>query len=352
MNVLIAGGAGYFGTLLVQFLHARGMRCRILDIHHAHDLPADVEQIQGDVRDESILATATAGMDAVVNSIAMVPLAKDRELFREVNEGGTLKLLQASRQQGVQRFVQISSSAVYGVPATQPVTEETPRRPQDPYGASKNRAEDHCRRFLQEGMLVSILRPRTLLGAGRLGIFQVLFEWVRRGRRIPVLAGPETPYQFLHATDLASAVWSALQKSVAGEFNVGAADYASIHEGLSALCEKADTGATVVQLPRAPLEWAMRLSHQLHISPLAPYHALMYGRAMYFDCERAQRELGWQPQWSNDDMLLESYQQYLKLHAAGTSDRAGSLHQRPIKSALLEAFSQALTRLPIGKKMS
>ncbi len=346
MRILVAGGAGYLGTLLVRHLHDGGHECRVLDVNGASGLPADTGMMLGDIRDERAVERAVRGMDAIVNCVAMVPLAKDRRLFLAVNEQGTRTLLQAARNLEVPRFVQISSSAVYGRPEQLPVTEESPRLPQDPYGLSKKRAEDHCRAFAHEGMEVAILRPRTLLGAGRLGIFQVLFEWVRRGRRVPVLAGPESPYQFLHAADLAQAVTCVLEQRRPGEYNLGAGRYASIQEALQSLCVQAGTGASVVRLPRRPVEWGMQASHRLGISPLAPYHALMYGHAMYFDCGKAERELGWQPRWSNDEMLQESYRHYLQACAARKPSGTGSPHQQPLRSTLLEVFSRALELLP------
>jgi len=89
---LVTGGAGYFGTLLVAALVRAGEKVRILDVHDA-DLPAGVEKIRADIRDADAVSRACEGVDVIHHNVALVPLAKDKQAFFEVNEGGTRNLL-------------------------------------------------------------------------------------------------------------------------------------------------------------------------------------------------------------------------------------------------------------------
>src|SRR5262245_44317707 len=203
--ILVTGGSGYFGSLLLRKLRERQESCRVFDLVDADDRPADVEFVQGDIRDAGAVAAACRGVAIVHHNVAQVPLARDRQLFQSVNVQGTQNLLTAARMASVSKVVFTSSSAVFGAPDHNPVTEETPPRPGEAYGQAKLEAERLCRAESERGLDVTIIRPRTILGHGRLGIFQMLFEWVRTGYNVPVLGRGDNLYQFVHAEDLADA---------------------------------------------------------------------------------------------------------------------------------------------------
>jgi len=205
MIALVTGGAGYFGTVLRHRLRERGATVRTLDLVSPDDLAAGEEFVAGDIRDPAAVAHACEGAAIVHHNVAQVPLAKDRHLFESVNVTGTEILLFAARAAGVRKVVYTSSSAVFGAPRTNPVTEETPPHPAEAYGRAKYEGERRCLTAVANGLDVTIVRPRTILGHGRLGIFQILFEWVRSGYNVPVLGRGDNRYQFVHADDLAEA---------------------------------------------------------------------------------------------------------------------------------------------------
>lgn len=120
-TALVTGGSGYFGSLLVGRLREQGSRVRVLDLNDTDDRPADVEFVQGDIRNASTVREACDGADVVYHNVAQVPLARDRSLFQSVNVGGTRELLRACGDTGVGKVVYTSSSAVFGVPKANPV---------------------------------------------------------------------------------------------------------------------------------------------------------------------------------------------------------------------------------------
>ncbi len=339
---LITGGSGYFGCLLVARLRAAGRRVRVFDLADAADRPADVDFVRGDVRDRDAVARAVRDVEVVHHNVALVPLAKDRRAFFEVNEGGTRNLLAASAAAGVRKFVYTSSSAVFGVPARNPVTEEMEPRPQESYGRAKLAGERLCRMQADAGLDVTIVRPRTILGHGRLGIMQILFEWVRLGRNVPVLGRGDNVYQFVHADDLADACIRAAARPGFRVYHVGAEEFGTMREALEALVAHAGTGSRVRSVPMGPAVAGMRLAGALGLSPLGPYHALMYGRSMYFDVARARDELGFAPRWGNAAMLCESYDWYLAHRDAVLAAGGGSHHRSPVAQGVLGLVSRLL----------
>jgi len=334
-RALITGGSGYFGSLLVRKLLERGWVCRVFDLNDDDDRPAGVELVRGDVRDAATVRRACQGMDVVFHNVAQVPLARDRELFESVNVGGTAVLLAAARERGARKVVHTSSSAVFGAPASNPVTEETPPTPGEAYGRAKYDAEKLCHAEAERGLDVSIIRPRTILGHGRLGIFQILFEWIRSGANVPVLGPGDNRYQFVHADDLAEACILGAGRPGPATYNVGTDRFGTMRETLEALCAHAGTGSRVRSVPMAPAVWAMRLTSALGLTPLGPYHALMYGRSLYFDISRAQGELGWRPRWSNVDMVIESYEWYLSHREEVLRAKVGSRHRSAVRQGAL-----------------
>jgi nucleoside-diphosphate-sugar epimerase len=181
------------------------------------------------------------------------------------------------------------------------------------------------------------------MGHGRLGIMQILFEWVRQGRNVPVFGRGDNLYQFVHADDLADAAMKAADRPGSSTYNVGAAKFGTMRETLEGLVRHAGTGSKVVSVPMAPAVNMMKVTSSLGISPLGAYHAIMYGRAMYFDLSKTERELGWQPKHGNVDMFCESYDWYLRHRREVLCRRGASHHKSPVKQGILRAVSWALS---------
>jgi len=340
-RALVTGGSGYFGSLLVQKLLQRGYQCRVFDLNDAEDRPPEVEFVRGDIRDFDALQKALEDVAVVHHNVAQVPLAKNRALFNSVNIAGTENVLRAALAHHVPKVVYTSSSAVFGVPRQNPVTEETLPNPGEAYGRAKLEGEMLCGRW-KDKLDVSIIRPRTILGHGRLGIFQLLFEWIRQGANIPVLGRGDNLYQFVHADDLAEACIRAGERPGFSIYNCGAEKFGTMRQTLEALCQFAETGSKVKSVPMAPAVLAMKLTSFLGLSPLGPYHALMYGRSMYFDSIRAKKELDWQPRYSNIEMFIESYQWYLSHRHQVLSARGASHHRSAVQEGVLRLVRKFL----------
>jgi nucleoside-diphosphate-sugar epimerase len=341
---LVTGGAGYLGQAIVDALVARGDEVRILDLNAPDDTNA-VDFIRGDIRDPDAVRRAVQGVDAVFHNVATVPLAKDKEEFVSVNVGGTRTLLTACRDAGVRKVVNTSSSAVYGVPSRNPVDLQVAPSPGEAYGQAKWDAEKVCQSFAGD-LDVSIVRPRTIIGHGRLGIMQIVFEWIRQGRNVPVLGGGHNLYQFVHADDCVSACIAASEAPPVIAL-AGAEDFCSMRATLEGLIAHAETRSRVVSLPMGPAVLGMKVTSKLGLSPLGAYHALMYGREMYFDISSTKEALNWAPTWSNVAMFAQAYDWYLENREEVLHGAHRSHHRSPVRQgAVLDALSRALTLVP------
>jgi UDP-N-acetylglucosamine 4-epimerase len=151
---LVTGGAGFIGSHLVEKLLQLGQTVRVLDNHFSStpanldavralngaDAAARLDLVIGDVRDPATCATAVAGADHLIHLAALgsVPLSLDEpRLCHDINATGTLNLMLAAREAGVNRFVYASSSAVYGDDPLPAKREDALGRPLSPYAATK-----------------------------------------------------------------------------------------------------------------------------------------------------------------------------------------------------------------------
>jgi nucleoside-diphosphate-sugar epimerase len=253
-----------------------------------------------------------------------------------VNVDGTRNLLEAAKKSRVKKVVLVSSSAIFGVPRQNPVTEATEPSPREAYGRAKLAGERLAKGYIEAGLDVSVVRPRTILGHGRLGIFQFLFEWVRRGRPVYVLGKGDNRYQFVHSDDLADACIRAGDTPGPDVFNIGAEAFGTMRELLEDLVAHAGTKSPVRSLPMRPTVRAMEVTSKLGLSPLGAYHSLMYGREMFFDVTHAKEKLGYRPRFSNAQMICESYDYYVAHREEILARHNASHHRSAVKQGILK----------------
>jgi nucleoside-diphosphate-sugar epimerase len=340
---LVTGGSGYFGEVLVHKLLQSGASVRVFDLRPPSFSHQNLDYFQGDIRQLSQIKEALKGIRIVHHNVAQVPLAKNAGLFWAVNHGGTLHLLKASLLAGVQKVVYTSSSAIYGVPTILPVSENTLPHPAEAYGKAKYAGELLCKDYIDQGLDISIIRPRTILGHGRLGSFQILFEWIYQNHNIPVLGQGDNVYQFVHAEDLADACIAAGHSKGPDSFNIGTDQYGTLYDAIQHLIIHAKSRSKIRRFPFTLATLGMKISSALRLSPLGPYHALMYGRSMYFDLTQAKEKLGFQPRYSNDAMFQESYDWYIQHRdALLTQKKQRSTHQSPVKEGILYCLKKII----------
>ncbi len=328
MRVAISGGAGFLGLHLARRLVAEGHEVRTLDLAPLDDAGLDgrIEELEGDVRLAADARRLVAGADVLVHAAAALPIQVTRAAIRSVNVEGTAVTLAAALEARVRRVVLVSSTAVYGVPDHHPIHEDDPLVGVGPYGESKIEAERLCLAFGRRGLEPVVVRPKTFVGPERLGVFEILFDWIREGRRIPILGDGTNRYQLLAVEDLVDAVVRALDAPVAGEaLNVGAGRFGTVREDLEGLIAHARSRSRLRPVPARPAELALRGLELARLSPLAEWHYRTAHKDSFVSIDRARSLLGWEPRLSNAETLCATYDWYLahrdELRGAGTTHR-------------------------------
>ncbi len=171
---LVTGGAGFIGSHIAEALLARGESVRILDDlstgyqqNLAH-LEGEIEFLQGDVRDDALVARAVEGVEVVFHQAALASVHRslsEPQKTHAVCATGTLILLEQARQAGVQRVLYAASSSAYGDQLTACQTEKDLTVPVSPYAASKLAGEHYCRSFYRAyGLETVCLRYFNVFG--------------------------------------------------------------------------------------------------------------------------------------------------------------------------------------------
>jgi nucleoside-diphosphate-sugar epimerase len=333
---LVTGGSGFLGNLIVQRLLEAGERVRVLDLWRDESLSTEAEYVEADIRDSAAVAQGMKNVEVVHHVAAKVPITKSGDIFRQVNVDGSRIVAEESVKAGVGYFVYMCSTSIFG-DAQSPITQETPYSPVEIYGQSKMEAELAVKAVCDTAKLPLILvRPRTILGLGRLGIFQILFEWISESRNVYVIGDGRHKFQFVHAQDLMDAYMLALKLGRPGVYNVGAAEFGTLREALENVILHAGTTSRVKSLPIGLSITLLKILDKFSMSPLAPWHYLTYHKPVYFDIQHLL-DIGWQPQYSNDRMFIESYDWFIE-HRNDRNmavEQGGSPHRKALKQGIL-----------------
>ena len=190
-----------------------------------------------------------------------------------------------------------------------------------------------------------MIRPKTFIGTARLGVFQILYDWVDCGKRIPIIGKGENLYQLLEVTDLIDAIVlaaSAPVDVVNDTFNVGAQMYDKVKLDVGALCDFAGSGSRVMKTPARLVKGALAVFEFMKISPLYKW---VYGTAdkdSYVSTEKIEKKLGWKSNYSNQDALIASHKWYIQHKDELVTQKAGVTHRVGWDQGILKLFKRWL----------
>lgn len=316
MRVALTGASGYTGGRLLTALQARGDEVRVLARDAAFQAPG-ASVVTGDLRDAEALRRLVDGAQAVLHVAAVYRTAGHPDsYYREVNVGGTERLLQAAAAAGVARFVHTSTVGVHGDVRNPPADESAPFAPGDVYQQTKAEAETLALDFgRKRGVPVAVVRPGAIYGPGERRLLK-LFRAIARGRYAVVGSGRPF-YHPVFIDDLVAGFLLALEHpgAVGEAFIVAGPRYASQDE-LAALVARA-TGGRVLpfHVPAWPLQLAGALCEALCVPfgvepPLHRRRVEFWVKSRAFSIDKARRVLGYAPRVDLEEGLRATAASY------------------------------------------
>lgn len=301
MKCLVTGGAGFIGSHLTEELLHRGHEVRVLDnlltgytknLAHFKDNPM-FEFIEGSVTDADVVDDATQNIDVIFHHAARVSVPESLEKpaqYHETNATGTLVLLEAARRNHVKKFINVSSSAVYGDTETFPISEKNPIQPHSTYAITKYLQEHYCKMYSKHfGLQTASFRyfnvygPRQDPKSAYAAAIPKFFLKIQEGNAPVIFGDGKQTRDFVYVKDVVSANIKAMEKDgLAGEvFNISGGQRINIHELATKILKMTGTSGE-------PEFSAKRPGDIVH---------------SYADISYAKSELGWIPEWNLDEGL-------------------------------------------------
>jgi UDP-glucose 4-epimerase len=326
-KVLVIGGAGYFGTVLKNYLISLDCDVVTFDRLPVPALEKKSVHVLGDIRKRVDVETCLAQhgpFDCVFHVAAELAheMASKQSLW-ETNVDGTRIVAECCITYGVKKLVYTSTNCLWGKSLNRAIPEEEIPHPIEIYGQSKWEAEKILIGF-KDKLHSSIIRCPTIISAKRLGLLSILFEFIDENKRVYVVGKGDNRYQFVYAQDVAAACWlSASQKSTE-IYNVGSDNVNTMRDIYSYVINESGSHSSVCSVPKTPTILLLQLAHKLNVSPLGPYHYKMIAENFIFDTQKIKNALGWKPTKTNEEMLYEAYEFYRTGNNGKAVDQTGT----------------------------
>jgi NAD dependent epimerase/dehydratase len=260
-RVLVTGAGGFIGSHLVERLVLEGAEVRALTHYHSRgdwgrlewtpqEIRDAIEVVAGEIQDPGSVARALNGRDVVFHLAALVgiPYSYDApKSYIDTNVLGTLNLLQAARSAEVERFVQTSTSEIYGTALYTPIDEQHPLQGQSPYSASKIAGEKLAESFARSfAMPVTIVRPFNTFGP-RQSLRAVIPTIVAQALADdPIRIGSRAPvrdFTFVHDTARAFVAVASAPETIGATLNVGSGEGIAIGDLAELILDVVDSDA-------------------------------------------------------------------------------------------------------------
>ena len=338
MRVLITGGSGFLGINLIRYLKNKGINDIVTLDFAPFDYPEKntVTIIQGDIRNTADVKAAVKDCSVVIHTAAALPLYKKEDIFSTDIEGTRL-LLKEAKAAGAERFIHVSSTAVYGIPDHHPIYEDDKLEGVGAYGEAKIAAEQECLTYRDNGMCVPIVRPKSFIGPERLGVFALLYDWAKDGKNFPMIGKGNNRYQLLDVEDLCDAIYLTMtvdSASANDTYNIGAKEFTTMKEDYQAVLDDAGFGKHIIGFPAWPAITALRILEFFRLSPLYKWVYETASKDSFVSIEKAEEKLNFKPKYSNKDALLRNYHWYLD-NLSSFQNTSGVSHRVPWKQGIL-----------------
>ena len=310
LQTLIAGGAGFIGSALIQALLRSPMQRRITVVGRCGEprslLPAGVRYVSGDVADTAFIEPLIADADEIIDlAYGTVPKTSFDDPLIDVvtNLPASVNLQKLACRSRVRRYLLVSSGgAVYGNSDGLPIPESHPTNPISPYGISKLVTEKYASFFWRmEGLPVVVARPGNPYGQGQVGrrvqgFIGAAIEASIRGGTIDVYGERGTVRDYIDIDELAEGLIAALERGEPGSFyNIGTGVG---HDNIDVL----DRLRKVI----APSGLAVKARR----CPSRPFDV----NANVLDCSRLAEVSGWRARTGLDEGLARLWQAWQRAH--------------------------------------
>jgi dTDP-glucose 4,6-dehydratase len=313
MKILVTGADGFIGSHLTETLVREGHDIRAFVFYNsfgtwgwldrcAPDVKGKFEVFSGDIRDPHGVRTAMKGCEAVLHLAALIGIPysyHSPDSYIDTNVKGTLNVVQAARELGVQKVVHTSTSEVYGTARFVPITEEHPLQGQSPYSASKIGADQIALSFNSSfGTPVTILRPFNTYGPRQSAraVIPTIISQIAAGKRVVRLGALDPTRDFSFVEDIVRGFIAAMKCDANNGMvvNIGSGFEISIGETARVISELMDADVAI----------------ECDTRRLRPENSEV--ERLFASYARAEQLMGWKPRYGGLDGFKRGLKQTIE----------------------------------------
>jgi dTDP-glucose 4,6-dehydratase len=316
--VIIFGGSGFVGRWLVKELLQNNMEIIVCDSENSRDPARGYSFMSCDIRNPDDFNRIPLSQEDVVINLAAnqyhnrVPRKNREQYFFNTNAQGTKNILNFISSGGGRKFIQYTTDMVYGKPRYLPIDIRHPQIPFGPYGASKKAAEDICREYRAKGINITIFRPRMIVGPGRLGILKKLFLLIQHSLPVPTIGSGKNCYQMVSVFDCVSATIAAVKRGCPNkEYNLGSKNPPSERDLLKNLIKSVGSHSMVVPTNGRMIKTLLSILGTVGLEIMHREQYMIADEDYILDISETERDLEWSPQYSDQDMIIGAYSDYI-----------------------------------------
>ena len=240
-----------------------------------------------------------------------IPKRNQLDWFREVNVIGTKNIINQCIKFNVKGLIYFSTDMVYGIPNYIPLNSAHPKKPIGPYGKSKLEAEMICIESRKRGLPITILRPRLIMGKGRLGIMEKLFKAISLNRPVPLIGRGNNCYQMVSVEDCSKAAILSVKYNFPNcELNLGSEVGPNIKKLLNFLIHTVNSKSILIPLPAFPLKIILTILEKIGLPILHKEQYKIADKNYIVDISDTYSKIRWKPKQSDTDMIVEAYKHW------------------------------------------
>jgi len=240
-----------------------------------------------------------------------IPKRNQLDWFREVNVVGTKNIINQCIKFNVKGLIYFSTDMVYGIPNYIPLNSAHLKTPIGPYGKSKLEAEMICIESRKRGLPITILRPRLIMGKGRLGIMEKLFKAISLNRPVPLIGRGNNCYQMVSVEDCSKAAILSVKYNFPNcELNLGSEVGPNIKKLLNFLIHTVNSKSILIPLPAFPLKIILTILEKIGLPILHKEQYKIADKNYIVDISDTYSKIRWKPKQSDTDMIVEAYKHW------------------------------------------
>tara|TARA_X000001036_G_scaffold419717_1_gene439837 strand:+ start:884 stop:1834 length:951 start_codon:yes stop_codon:yes gene_type:complete len=283
LNILLTGSSGFLGIRLSEILSKTNHRITALDISAPKKKYGNFEYKVMSINNylehnkESLNK-----FDLIIHTATVLPFKGKKKDLYETNIVSSLNLIKQISNLDSVFFVYVSSSGIYGKPFEIPVQQSTKFNPLDTYAETKLETEINLAKYLNNSNY-AVIRPRTIMGMSRKGIFEIFFKLIKYNIPIPLPNKGRQIIQFVDVNDLSRLILHIGMNKISGNWPAGAPNPKSLKEHLDSLGTKIEKKVRYISFNSKFFEFLGNILVSLKLVKFTKWHFGSFPLDFYFD---------------------------------------------------------------------